>query len=103
MHSRLEEKGKRHECKFNYVTNRCECKCWHTKHYISEEAGFDPTAFANKRFSWKNLVFHEAATGSKTDPKWHLIKGDVHKTVEGYEVQDPYKQHYWNIRNTNRH
>jgi len=64
MHSRLESLGKRHKCAFNYVSNRCECKCWYAEHYLADMPNAPALNFDRDNFTWKNLVFHEAATGN---------------------------------------
>jgi hypothetical protein len=111
-HSRLEEKGKRHKCAFNYVSNQCECKCWHTKHYLNEGPNAQSINFNRDNFSWKNLVFHEAATGSKKAAAWKLLNEGQKYSSIGYHnpvrstssvKSDSPNQQYWNNRNYNLH
>lgn len=109
-HSAMESLGKRHKCAFDYVSNKCVCKCWYAAHYLSEDpafAGQGQVVPDNSQASWNNLVFHEAATGAATDetPAFKLVdrlKGQTHESI-GYTNGVEHEQLYWNTRNSNNH
>lgn len=105
MHSRLESLGKRHKCAFNYVSNHCECKCWYAEHYLSEMPDAPAINFERDNYTWKNLVFHEAATGSSEDPAWKLLHETQKYDSIGYTHAGGMSGHqkYWNKRNSNGH